>query len=276
MVTISDKSLKMKEIKKHPKRQGLRRTLVFISALLFPVVFYYLSPMVPLQGGAEPTGGVISGSLIVFAGLFVLSLFLGRAYCGWVCPVGGMQEVVISAKKNNRRIKAKSFFTKWVIWIPWLTFLIINPFVRGSGRISEVNFFYLTEEKMYISLSAYISTGEMDPSYFVYFAVVGIILILAILVGKRSFCHHVCWIAPFMIVGRWISNFLRIPSLRLKPNSEACIECHRCTRECPMSLEVESMVLKGKIEHRECILCGNCVDVCPKGAITYSFSSYKK
>ncbi|MCG3256618.1 MAG: 4Fe-4S binding protein, partial [Candidatus Heimdallarchaeota archaeon] len=95
MVTISDKSLKMKEIKKHPKRQGLRRTLVFISALLFPVVFYYLSPMVPLQGGAEPTGGVISGSLIVFAGLFVLSLFLGRAYCGWVCPVGGMQEVVI-------------------------------------------------------------------------------------------------------------------------------------------------------------------------------------
>lgn len=266
----------MKEIKKHPKRQGFRKTLVFISALLFPVVFYYLSPMVPLQAGAEPAGAIISGSLIVFVGLFLFSLFLGRAFCGWVCPAGGMQEVVISAKKNNRRVKAKSFFIKWVIWIPWLTFLIINPFVLGSGKISGINFFYLTEEKLYMSLSAYTSSGEMDQSYFVYFTVVGIILILAIAVGKRSFCHHVCWMAPFMIVGRWLSNLLRIPSLRMKPDSEACIECHRCTRECPMSLEVESMVLKGKIDHRECILCGTCADVCPKGAITYSFSSYKK
>lgn len=272
MAAVTEKSLKVKEIKKHSKRQGFRRTLIYLISLLFPVVFYYLSPMLPLQGGFE---GIIVGSLFVFAGMFVFSLFLGRAFCGWVCPAGGMQEVVIAVKKKNRRIKAKSFFIKWVIWIPWLTFLIINPFVLGDG-LKGVNFFYQTEEKLYVSLSAFTSTGEMDQSYFVYYIVVALIIILALVVGKRSFCHHVCWMAPFMIVGRWISNFLRIPSLRLKANTEACIECHRCTRECPMSLEVESMVQKGKIEHRECILCGTCADVCPKSVITYSFSSYKK
>ncbi|OLS30388.1 MAG: putative electron transport protein YccM [Candidatus Heimdallarchaeota archaeon AB_125] len=272
MATVTEKSVKVKETKKHPKRQGFRRTIIYITSILFPVVFYYLSPMVPIQGGKN---GVIAGSLFVFAGLFVFSLFLGRAYCGWVCPAAGFQEVVMNIKKNNKRVKAKSFFVKWIIWIPWLTFVIINPFVLGTG-IHSANFFYLTEDKLYVSLSAYTITGEVDQSYFVYFLVVAIIVLLAIVVGKRSFCHHVCWMAPFMIVGRWISNLLRIPSLRLKPNTEACIECHRCTRECPMSLEVEEMVKKGKIEHRECILCGTCADVCPKGVITYSFSSYKK
>lgn len=270
--TVELKQIKKIEGKKPPRRQGLRKILVFTSFILFPVVFYYLSPMVPIQGG---TNGVIAGSLIVFVSMFVVSLFMGRAYCGWVCPAGGLQDVVISLKKRNKRIKAKTFFIKWLIWIPWFSFLIINPFVLGSG-INRVNFFYLTDEKLYISLTAFTKTGEVDQSYFIYFTVIGIILLLALVVGKRSFCHHMCWMGPFMIIGRWLSNLLRIPSLRLEANSEACIECHRCDHECPMSLQVENMVKKGKIEHHECILCGTCIDVCPKSAIRYSFSSYQR
>lgn len=40
-----------------------------------------------------------------------------------------------------------------------------------------------------------------------------------------------------------------------------------------MSLPVENMVLESKMEQRECILCGTCIDVCPKNAISYTFSS---
>ena len=38
-----------------------------------------------------------------------------------------------------------------------------------------------------------------------------------------------------------------------------------------MSLDVKSMVEKEKMANSECILCGECIDVCPKKAITYSF-----
>ena len=272
MTTMIDKEFETENLRKHPRRQGLRKIIVFSTFLLFPIVFYYLSPYMPIQGGFE---GVIVGSLLVFAGMFIQSLFLGRAYCGWVCPMAGMQDAIISIKKKNKRIQTKTFFIKWIIWIPWLTFVIINPFIIGEG-ISRVDFFHGTTEKWYMSLTVFDQNGNFDGSYVIYYGVILLVLILGLAVGKRSFCHHICWMAPFMILGRWIGNLLRLPSLRLKANKDACIECHRCDSECPMSLPVEQMVLRGKIEHRECVLCGTCADVCPKGVITYSFSSYKR
>jgi ferredoxin len=38
-----------------------------------------------------------------------------------------------------------------------------------------------------------------------------------------------------------------------------------------MSLPVESMVNKKKMENKECILCGTCIDGCEFGAIEYAF-----
>ena len=42
-----------------------------------------------------------------------------------------------------------------------------------------------------------------------------------------------------------------------------------------MSLQVNSMVQAGQMEHDECILCGTCVDTCPKQAIRFPFSAAK-
>jgi NAD-dependent dihydropyrimidine dehydrogenase PreA subunit len=39
-----------------------------------------------------------------------------------------------------------------------------------------------------------------------------------------------------------------------------------------MSLDVQGMVRKGAMENAECILCGSCVDTCPKQVIHYAFS----
>jgi ferredoxin len=42
-----------------------------------------------------------------------------------------------------------------------------------------------------------------------------------------------------------------------------------------MSIEVMDLVQAEKLETQDCILCGSCVDACPKGVIRYSFSSGK-
>ena len=64
-------------------------------------------------------------------------------------------------------------------------------------------------------------------------------------------------------------------SLRLEAEPENCIDCKRCTKDCPMGLDVNGMVQKGAMENSECVLCGTCVDVCPQGVIRYSFSAGK-
>ena len=59
----------------------------------------------------------------------------------------------------------------------------------------------------------------------------------------------------------------------MRAKTEECTDCKRCTRDCPMSLDVNGMVAQGDMEHSECILCGTCVDNCPADVISYSFSA---
>jgi ferredoxin-type protein NapH len=112
-------------------------------------------------------------------------------------------------------------------------------------------------------------------AYIIYYGVVALFAGLAIFAGRRAGCYTVCWMAPFMILGRKLRNIFSWPSLRLRAAPERCSDCKTCTTHCPMSLDVNGMVKRAQMENSECILCGSCVDGCPKQAIVYSFSSGK-
>src|SRR5678815_2557192 len=104
-----------------PFRQRLRKALIILSFLLFPIVMNFLSPYVIIDGAMN---GIVNGSLVIFGLIFLSALFLGRAWCGWVCPGGGMQEIVepINIKPvNGKRID----WIKWLIWIPWISLIIV-------------------------------------------------------------------------------------------------------------------------------------------------------
>jgi len=221
---------------------------------MFPIIFFYLSPVLILQASSE---GTINGSLLVFLALFVISLYFGRAYCGWVCPAAGCQESLFLTR--TKKIK-KGKFIKWVIWIPWILAIIFLSVKAGGYK--RLDFFYQTFYGLSVS----------DVQSFITYNLVLFLLIVfpSILLGKRSFCHHLCWMAPFMIIGRKIRNQFMWPSLQLIAIKENCINCHTCTERCPMSLPVEKMVSILLMENSECILCGTCVDGCIQKAIKYT------
>ena len=56
-------------------RQKIRRTMIFISFLLFPVTIWYFSPYLIIQAASEH---IINGSFIVFMIMLIASMFLGR------------------------------------------------------------------------------------------------------------------------------------------------------------------------------------------------------
>jgi polyferredoxin len=116
---------------------------------------------------------------------------------------------------------------------------------------------------------------DRPQGYIIYYAVIGIFLLLSVTLGRRAGCHTICWMAPFMILGRKLRNTVNWPALRLEAETERCINCKKCTQNCPMSLDVNGMVQQGAMEQSECVLCGTCVDVCPKDVIHCSFSSGK-
>lgn len=233
-------------------RQQVRKSLIFISFLLFPVTIYYLSPYLVFMGGAE---GVITGSAIVFAAMLILALSVGRLFCAWLCPAGGMQDSCLAI--TNRPVK-KGDWVKWLVWLPWLTGLIAVYLTQTQGL--KINFFYQTQ---------YGISVHRPEAYIVFYGVTFIIVVMALLIGRRSFCHHLCWMAPFMMIGRKISLWLHLPRLKLISQAQTCTNCMTCSKQCPMSLDVNAMVHQPSMEHQECILCGTCIDHCPSQTIHY-------
>ena len=79
----------MTRIKQLPRRQRVRKALLFVSLLLFPVTLYYFSPVIIVESAAQ---GIVNASFIVFGLMFIAALFVGRLWRGWACPAGGLQE----------------------------------------------------------------------------------------------------------------------------------------------------------------------------------------
>lgn len=239
----------------------IRRVLLFVSFLLFPITQWYFSPVLPYDVGMD---GIINASLIVFAILFVIGMFFGKAFCGWIMPCGGIQESCYNI--NNKTIhRGKKDIIKFLIWIPWIggiIFLMIK-----NKDILHVN--------LLVEMSSGISIDE-PSKYIIYYSVISIFFILSLIFGKRASCHYICWMAPFMILGRKLGNFLNLPSLKLKPDAQNCTECKQCNKVCGMGLNVTNMVKTGKMENTECMLCGECVNICKKGVIKFEFNQYKK
>jgi polyferredoxin len=239
------------------QRQRARLLLIILSFILYPVTFAYIScPIITEAAGV----GIVTGGLVVFALLFLGSLVVGRLWCGYLCPSGGLQELVRIFHDPRLR-------TTKIDWLKYVIFLGIFGGIAyaiwSAGGLSTIDLLYRTENGISI-LAAGGVAAFLGP--------VTIILIFTLIFGRRGFCHTFCPIAPMLMIGRKIRNLFRWPALHLEAEKDRCTGCGTCTRGCPMSLDVEAMVGKGEMEQAECILCGSCVDACPQDAISYAWS----
>ena len=232
--------------------------MILVSFFLFPITIYYFSPVLVLEGAAK---GAVNGSLILFALLFLSSLFLGRGWCGWACPGGGLGEAC-SLAWNKPAPGGKWNLIKYLIWAPWLGTIVFLA-VRAGGYTSWEPF-----------RGTYHGISLHDPaSYIVYFSFVALIAILAWYPGRRGFCHYVCWMAPFMVLGEALRRKVGWPGLHLEADPDRCTRCGTCADNCPMSLDVPALVGSGSMRDSECILCGTCVDNCGQGTIRFAWQA---
>ena len=109
-------------------RQKIRVGIILFSFFLFPATFYYMSPVLIIESTYR---GIVNGSFIVFASLFLSALVVGRGFCGWICPAAGCQEAIMQVR--NRRIK-KGNWVKWIIWIPWIGVIVLLAIMTAGTR----------------------------------------------------------------------------------------------------------------------------------------------
>jgi len=234
----------------------IRFIIVLVSFVLFPVTLFYMSPVFLFLGAKH---GIINFNLLLFSGQFVLSIFFGRIFCGWICPGSGIATMCLTA--NKKLVNRRFFWIKYIVWIPWIVSIVIV--LIHSHKQIVINPFY----GMQNPVSIFNRGGLM-----VYFLFVGIMMLLSLVVGKHSFCHHVCWMAPFMIAGIKLGRLFRISRLELYFNHTNCNLCGACSNKCPMSINIpEAAKSNNIILDSDCTLCAECVNACNKSVISIKY-----
>lgn len=237
-------------------RQQIRNSLLLLAFLSLPVTLFYISPIILIMGASE---GIATASMILYLITFIAALLIGRFWCGWFCPMGGFQEMC-NGIQEKPVTGGKLNLIKYGVWVLWIAVILMT--VLTAGGIHTVDLLYQTQGG--ISLTE-------GTSYAVYFVIFGMIFLLAVIAGKRGFCHYLCPVCVNFIIARKIRNLVRWPALHLAGDATRCIACSRCSKACPMGLDVQRMVKDDRMEQEECILCASCSDVCPKDAISYGF-----
>jgi ferredoxin-type protein NapH len=243
-------------------RQKVRLSVLYLIFLTFPITLNYFSVYLIIESSAQ---GIASFTLFFWGAFTLTSLVFGRAACGYICPLGAIQETKDRmAPKKLTQIKylriIKYFFA--VAWVGAVAFAAIS-----AGGYKRIELLYNTPSGVSV---------DSVMSWFTYFTIVVVLLLPAFLIGKRGFCHYFCPWGVLNMVGTKIKDAFRWNSLHLKVAPENCKQCKTCDKNCPMSLPISQMVSAGSMRHNECILCGTCADTCPNGTIRYSWGRPQK
>jgi len=165
----------------------------------------------------------------------------GRQWCNWYCPRGSFADTylkLISPGKTIPRLLKSTPFRLGVLTflMAMLTIQIVRLWPDGFA----IGGFFI----ILLTITTIIG------------------IILSLIYHQRSWCY----ICPIGSLSNWVGRNKH----QLTMNSEACISCGLCAKNCPMQLapaetkEARNMQYKG-----DCLKCGLCVAACPKDALSW-------
>jgi polyferredoxin len=225
-----------------------------------------------------PFGGVVTIYQYATVGTFVqkihessfvlmvigvlLALLFGPVFCGWVCPLGSVQEFFsnigrkLFKRRFNRVIPAQIDrvlrYTRYLVlaWVVYMT--------AASGTL------------IFADYDPYFALFNLWSSELAIGGVVILAITLALsLVMERPWCKYAC---PYgALLGA--SNLFRV--FKIKRRESTCIACSACSKACPMNIPVDS---KKVVRDHQCIACLECTSeaVCPVGdTVNYASGGVK-
>lgn len=268
------------------------------SRLPYPVsIFLQADPLIAI-GNALSTGALYSGLLWSLL-IAIPTLFLGRFFCGWVCPLGTLSHWIShwksQAKRGRRRIESNRY-QNWQRLKYGLLLGLLAAALAGSSLLGFFDPIALTARSLALSLhpaANYLLTAVVDALYrgggllragaqaleFIlrhlvlsfrqpYFHqgfFLGLLFLAILFLNlrvTRFWCRALC---PLGALLGWLSRW---SVLGLEKRPAQCGDCNRCLLHCQGG---DDPIPGAKWRKAECHLCLNCVDDCPEAGLRFRF-----
>lgn len=217
-------------------------------------------PLGALQNAVASSGN--RAPTYVLGILMLYGLLLGRTICGFLCPVGLMQELLhkipTPKMKKNRVTRTLS----WLKYAILAVFVILIPLWNAFKDYPLPAFCkYICPAGTFegavgllanpVNADKYSMLGALFTQKFLILLIVVAVCVFVF----RAFCRFLC---P---LGAIYGLFARIALIGVKVDMPKCIDCGRCISHCRMDIR--------HVGDHECIHCGECIDVCPTKAISF-------
>ena len=211
------------------------------------------------SGSRTPT--YVLGILLLFG------LTLGRTICGFLCPVGLLQELLYKIPtpkvKKGRLTRALS----WLKYILLAVFVVIVPLWYALQKYPVPAFCkYICPVGTFEGAVGLLSNPVNEDKFsmlgilFTRKFVILIVIVVACVFIYRAFCRFLC---P---LGAIYGLFAKVALIGVKVEAPKCTDCGRCVGHCKMDVK--------HVGDHECIQCGECIDVCPTKAISFKAGKY--
>lgn len=213
--------------------------------------FEILDPFGTLQVAAASKTFELDWLLAALPVLVVYGLIRGRAFCGWVCPVNLLLEIV-DAVRRKLRIEVRE------MPVPRHAKLWIALAVLALSALTSVPVF-----EAFSPISA-INKGIL------FGAVTGVWVLLAIVLAELFWGHRV-WCRALCPLGGFYEAIGRVGVVNARYDRTACIHCDACRKACLADPSILNPVLAGDetyVRAGDCMACGSCVDACPTRALS--------
>jgi len=288
----------------------MRITKARISQIIFLAVFLILFLMTEYRGSdrigvavnaffrADPLAGLSTllatkdWNPLLLPGflLLIFSAFLGRFFCGWVCPLGTVLDLVTARITKTAPIRWLKGNAKYWLLLPLLTASLLNLNLAGlldpiAILVRALTFFihpFLGETARSGWVGLYRLLGDrrdiLDPGYRVLkdyllpyretlypLAFLSAIIFVAIIwlerYESRNWCRNLCPLGTLLGLVARLSPFSRVPD-------SLCSDCRSCAELCPTSFDRELL------RKEECILCMECMLRCPKQRAVFRLTGF--
>jgi Fe-S-cluster-containing hydrogenase component 2 len=232
------------------KLRQFRRPVLFLSIIILG--FYLESSIDPIGAifNIVPKSGFTFDVALFILGIAIfISLFLGRFYCGWICPLGAVQELIHPGTKAQMP-SAMDALLKYLKYLVLLSFLYL-AWRTGNNLWSD-----------YEPLKVLIHFKGTGLALLVLI----VTLIVSVLI-ERPFCRYVCPMGAILALSSRLALF------KMRTDAVACMVCGKCTSgDCSMNaIESHNTITDlPEINSSECIYCLRCQKICQRSALRIS------